>query len=82
MFNRENAIGSVLLLLCAVVAAALLFSIATGTQFRFDGPGWIGTALVILFIGASIWGFVKQPGRRWPWDRNKEINTEDRTRDL
>ena len=35
MFNRENAIGLVLLLLCAVVALVLLFSITTGTRFRF-----------------------------------------------
>ena len=51
MFNRENAIGLILLLLCAVVALVLLFSIATGTRFRFEGPSWLGTALVILFIG-------------------------------
>ena len=50
VFNRENAIGLVLLLLCGVVALVLLFSIATGTRFRFDGPSWLGTALVILFI--------------------------------
>ena len=50
VFNRENAIGLVLLLLCGVVALVLLYSIATGTRFRFDGPSWVGTALVILFI--------------------------------
>ena len=50
MFNRENAIGLVLLLLCGIVALVLLFSIATGTRFRFEGPSWVGTALVILFI--------------------------------
>ena len=51
VFNRENAIGLVLLLLCGVVAVVLLFSIVTGTRFRFEGPSWLGTALVILFIG-------------------------------
>ena len=74
MFNRENAIGLLLLLLCAAVALVLLFSIATGTRFRFEGPSWLGTALVILFIAGSIYGFIIRPGRRWswPWSKNKD----------
>ncbi len=72
MLNRENAIGLILLLLCAVVALVLLFSIATGTRFRFEGPSWLGTALVILFIGGTIYGFLLRPGRRWPWQRNQD----------
>ena len=58
VFNRENAIGLVLLALCGVVALVLLFSIATGTRFRFEGPSWVGTALVILFIAGTIYGFL------------------------
>lgn len=82
MFNRENAIGLVLLLFCAVVGVVLLYSIATGTRFRFDGPSWVGTALAILFIGATAWGFFMRPGRRWPWDRKKDQDSDDRSRDL
>ena len=70
MLNRENAIGLILLLMCAAVAVVLLYSIATGTRFQYTGPSWLATALVILFIGASIYGFVSRPGRRWPWQRN------------
>nr|MBA3450865.1 hypothetical protein [Chloroflexia bacterium] len=66
MLNRENAIGLILLLLCAAVAVVLLFSIATGARFRFEGPSWLGTALVILFIGGSLYGLLLRPGRRWP----------------
>jgi len=72
VFNRENAIGLILLVLCGAVALVLLFSIATGTRFRFEGPSWLGTALMILFIGGAIYGFFLRPGRRWPWQRNGE----------
>lgn len=70
MFNRENAIGFLLLALCGAVAVVLLFSIGSGTRFRFEGPSWLGTALVILFIGGTIYGFLLRPGRRWPWQRD------------
>ena len=75
VFNRENAIGLVLLLLCAVVALVLLFSIATGTRFRFEGPSWVGTALVILFIAGTIYGFLIRPGRRWSWPWSKDTGS-------
>jgi hypothetical protein len=80
VFNRENAIGLVLLLFCAAVGGVLLYSIGTGTQFRFDGPSWIGTALAILFIGATAWGFFTRPGRRWPWEkwRDRDEKRDDR----
>ena len=71
MRDRENLIGIVLLVLCAAVAVVLVYSIVTGTRFQFTGPGWVGTALFIVFIGASIYMFVTQPGRRWPWQRDK-----------
>lgn len=71
MLNRENVIGVILLVMCAAVALVLLYSIATGTRFQYTGPSWLATALVILFIGAGIFGFVTRPGRRWPWQRNE-----------
>ena len=80
MFNRENAIGLVLLSLCAVVALVLLYSIATGTRFRFDGPSWLGTALVILFIGGTIYGFFLRPGRSWSWPWGKDNNPDQQDR--
>jgi hypothetical protein len=70
MFERENIIGVILLLLCGIVALVLLISIGTGASFRLDGPPWLGTALAVLFIGGSIYLFVMRPGRRWPWQRN------------
>ena len=78
MFERENAIGIVLLLLCVVVAGVLLYSINTGTWFRFDGPPWLGTALMVFFIAAGIYSFVSRPGRRWPWQKDGEDRPPDR----
>ena len=70
MNDRENAVGVVLLLLCAIVAGVMIYGLATGTRFRLDGPSWLGPALMVFFIGASIYGFVTRTGRRWPWDRD------------
>jgi hypothetical protein len=84
MFDRENAIGIVLLLFCAVFAVVLVSGIATGTRYRFEGPAWVGTLLAIFFIGGAIWSFISRPGRRWPWQRNDDQRQDeaDRTRDL
>ncbi len=70
MLNRENAVGLALLLLCALTAAVLIYSIVSGTRFHLDGPSWLGMALAALFIGAAIYGFVSRPGRRWPWQKD------------
>lgn len=81
MGDRENIIGFLLLGLCAVVAGILIYSIATGTRFRFTGPDWMGTALGIVFVVAIIYSLVTTfrkrwpnpmtgQGRRWPWSRD------------
>jgi hypothetical protein len=72
MFNRENAIGLILLLFCAAVAVILLYGIATGTRLHWEGPAWAGPALLIVFLGASIWSYASRPGRRWPWQRQED----------
>ena len=79
MLNRDNAIGLVLLLLCGVVALVLVVSIVTGTRFRFEGPSWVGTVLVILFMAGTIYGFLIRPGRRrsWPWSKDTDQDRQD-----
>ncbi len=64
MFDRENAVGFLLLGFCAVVAGVLIYSIQTGTQFRFTGPNWLGWALMIVFLGAAGYGFFTNLARR------------------
>ncbi len=72
MFDRENAVGFLLLGLCAAIAGALLWSIATGTQLRYTGPAWLGWLLAALFFGMLLYGVVRGRrggaggGRRWP----------------
>jgi hypothetical protein len=74
VINRDNAVGLILLLFCAVVAGVLLYGIATGTRFHWTGPAWAGPLLFVIFLGASLWGLTTRPGRRWrwPWERNRD----------
>ncbi len=76
MFKGENAIGAILLAACAVVAVVLLYSIGTG-------PAWLSTALVVIFVGVSIWQVVSYLRQRRPWQRGEltEHDLRDRTRD-
>lgn len=73
MLDRENLPGVILLALCTVVAGVLIYSIVTGTRFVWTGPSWVATVLMVAFIGATAWGFIRQPGRRWrwPWQRDR-----------
>ncbi len=64
MLDRENAVGFLLLGFCAVVAGVLIYSIQTGTQFRFTGPNWLGWALMLVFLGAIGYGFFANRTRR------------------
>lgn len=66
MFDRDDLIGLLLLGLCVAVGGVLVYGIATGTRFRFDGPGWLGWVLLILFLGAGLYGLLTAAGRRWP----------------
>lgn len=46
--DRENAVGFILLGVCGVLAVFLVFAIANGERLTFSGPGWLGTAIVIV----------------------------------
>lgn len=74
MFDRENAIGFLLLGLCVVVGGVMLFSIVTGTELEYTGPGWVGVVLFVVFIGAIGFGLLRGriggrrfgQGPQWP----------------
>ena len=83
MFEREDVIGLLLLGLCVAVGGVLVYGIVTGTRFRFTGPGWVGIVLMVVFIGAVLYGIFTsgrrwpdpltgRGRRRWPWSRNKD----------
>ena len=74
MFDRENAVGFLLLAVCAAVGGVMLFAIATGTRLRYTGPGWLVWILLVLFVGGSLFGLFRGRlgggrfggGRQWP----------------
>lgn len=73
MFDRENAIGFVLLGLCTVIGGVMVYAIATGTTFTYSGPAWVGWALFAVFLGAIGYGFFSRRrvggvgrGPQWP----------------
>ena len=83
MFDREDIIGFVLLGLCLAVGGVLVYGIVTGNHIRYTGPGWLGVVLLVLFIGASLYGLANAFGRwpdpfagRRPWWRRRKDGEE------
>src|SRR5829696_7300219 len=73
MFQRENAVGLLLLGVCTFMVGLLIYSIATDTSFEYTGPRWVLTVLSILFIVGIFYGLFRgvrsgqRPGHgRWP----------------
>jgi hypothetical protein len=56
MFQRENAIGFLLLGVCAFMGGILVYSIVTGTSYDYTGPRWLSIVLFVLFIGGILYG--------------------------
>ena len=63
MFSGDNLIGVILLGICGVVAAVLVWQIVTGERLVYNGPAWLPTVLGIAMIAAMIWSFFKGPRR-------------------
>jgi hypothetical protein len=70
VFDRENAVGFLLLAVCAGVGAVLLYAIVTGNQLRYTGPAWLGWLLAAIFLGGILYGLFSggrfRRGRQWP----------------
>jgi hypothetical protein len=93
VFNRENAVGIILLGLCAVTAGILLYYIGTGTRPNLDfGP--VGSAIgLVLFVGLLLFGILRTPfvrrlmgrddtpsGQQWPNPGTGQKSLWDRLR--
>ena len=63
MFDRENVVGLLLLGLCLAAGGIMLFSILTGTQLRYTGPGWVAVVLAVGFVGATLYALFTSRGR-------------------
>jgi hypothetical protein len=59
MFQRENAVGLLLLGVCTFMVGVLLYVIVTGTTLEYTGPRWLLTVLSILFIGGILFGLFR-----------------------
>lgn len=63
--DRENIIGALLLLLCAVAGGVMLYAILTGNELEYTGPGWLVWVLGALFIAGVLFGLIQNlAGRR------------------
>ncbi|HEU0166052.1 MAG TPA: hypothetical protein VFQ54_13475 [Thermomicrobiales bacterium] len=77
MFNRDNAIGMLLLGFCVLVGGYMVYVIATGKRVSIHINGTTGVVLTLVFIGLIIYGIAKsgtfsrfgggnRGGRQWP----------------
>lgn len=76
MFNRDNAVGLLLLGVCAVVAGYMVYVISTGKRVSLQINPTVGVILMVAFFGLLIYGFVssgrfrrsgdRSRGRQWP----------------
>ena len=89
MFNRDNAIGIMLLGACTVVAVILMYAIVTGEQLRVDFPPYISWPLGIAFVGLILYGLFSNfrdrrssgRGHSWPNPQTGDKTLGDRFRD-
>lgn len=90
MFNRDNAIGTLLLGTCAVIAGIMVYYIIVGEQPTVDLPPALAFLVGALFFGLLIFGFIRSPlvrrlrggqgGRQWPDPGTGEKSLWDRLR--
>ena len=74
MFNRDNAVGFVLLGVCAVVAVVMLIAIQSGERPELNLNPVVSAAIGIAFFGLVIFGMFRNRmsrgsgdgGRQWP----------------
>jgi len=59
VFDGENLVGTILLIGCAAVAGVLVYSIVTGTTFRYTGPEWLPPVLLVAYVGALVYAFLR-----------------------
>ena len=90
MFNRDNAIGILLLAFCAVVAGIMVYYIAIDERPNLSLPPAVSIVLGAVFIGALLYGFTQgslfrrlrggQRGPQWPDPQTGQKSWWDRLR--
>jgi len=66
MFDgRENIIGVILIALCVVIGAVMVWAIATDAELEYTGPDWLAWSIAALFLGGTLYGLYQGlAGRR------------------
>lgn len=88
MLRRENLIGLLLLLFCAVAGAVMVRAIITGERPEVDLPPMVSWPLGIAFVGLLLFGMLNNfrdrrsggDGPAWPDPRSGQKSLWDRIR--
>lgn len=88
MLRRENLIGLLLLLFCAVSAAVMVRAIITGETPQVNLPPMLAWPLGIAFVGMLLYGMFSNfrdkrsggDGPAWPDPRSGQKSLWDRLR--
>lgn len=59
MFEREHLVGWLLLATCAIAGGVLVWSMLTGNELVYTGPGWLPPVLAVAYLGATIYLFIR-----------------------
>lgn len=59
MFKDGGFIGALLVGLCLIAAAVMIWATATDTELTYNGPTWLAWLLFIVIFGGSIFGMVR-----------------------
>lgn len=86
MFRRDNAVGLLLLALCAVIAVVMIRAIITGEPPEVNLPAWAVWPLGAIFVGGLLFGIFRQfrdrrssgGGHAWPDPLTGEKTLRDR----
>ncbi len=67
---RDNPIGVLILAVCGIVGAVLIWQIVTGERLTYDGPRWLIWVLAALMLGGSLYaifaGRIRGEDQQWP----------------
>jgi hypothetical protein len=86
MFKGDNLIGVLLVGLCLVAAAIMVWAIATDRELSYNGPAWLPWILGGIILIGSIWGIMQGRrgggggGSQWPNPNAGQRSLLDRLR--
>ena len=83
MFKDGNFIGVLLVGLCLISAAIMIWATATDRELTYDGPNWLIWILAGVFLIGSFWGLfqgIRGRNKEWPNPGSGQRSLLDRIR--